>query len=162
MVWLEPYLQCVDASIEWQFGVHEYNTTWFKIGQRKIAHKANPNPDTIGVTLVPSPDCNPRFMFLLTSDRLACNLKSDRIARCDHFSNKKRTSYSVIETTHYHTVSLCNLQKFIIFKVSYYLLQTIQHDIYILTLYWRYQQKTTGNAKWTAVTHQSTLSYTLI
>ena len=62
-----------------------------KAGQRKIAHKANPNPDTIGVTLVPSPDCNPRFMFLLTSDRLACNLKSDRIATCDDFSKKKRT-----------------------------------------------------------------------
>ena len=30
-------------------------------------------------------------MFLLTSDRLVCNLKSDRIATCDDFSKKKRT-----------------------------------------------------------------------
>ena len=28
------------------------NTTWFKIEQTKIAHKANPNPDTKSVTLV--------------------------------------------------------------------------------------------------------------
>ena len=96
-------------------------------------------------------------MFLLTSDRLACNLKSDRIATCDDFSKKKQLlAFQImhakiehrikrsdthkaneviqyIETTHYHSF----IMQFT--KINYYFkfhTITIQR---ILTLYWRYQ-----------------------
>ena len=55
-------IQCVDASIQWQFWVHEYINKLLKVNLKlgKDWPKGNPNPET---RTNPGHDCTPGLHF---------------------------------------------------------------------------------------------------